>query len=684
MIIMRYYYLTLCLVLGLFSGLSAQNYTISSSIGTEDDFDYNTAGATTVLAIPATEVLSTWQTIPFSFSFYGSAVTGYYASDNGYITFDNTATVSFNTNTAIPVAGGPNKAIYAFWDDVNVISGTGSVDKVNSWTYGTAPNRVHVIQWYSVTPLSGTGFIYCAIRLYECGDFDVINHFGNAAGMTGTIGCENATGTVGVQVSGTPNLTYPAVGSLQNDDVVYTFINSGISYDVQMKTLDLQGNVTLGNNTVSGTLRNLGAATITSLDLNYTVNGGGAVVDNITGLNIAPGAVYNYSHGTPWNVATGGQTYNLCVYASNINGNADQRACNDQICESLFSNNGVSGSKKVLIEEFTGAWCGWCPDGEVVVDDILSTYPNDVYSVSVHDNDAMDFADGIRTGFNVTAYPNGMVDRFVFDGEPKEPHSRGVWLANTATRLGEYTPVNVGLTNNVWNAGTRQISLTAQASFVDYAAGDLRFIVYIVEDNVTGVGTGYNQVNYLNTTAGHPYFGAGDPIIGYNHRRVLRALPGGTYGNAGVIPATVSPGSSYTESFTYTLPASYDETNLSIVVAVGLYSPTVGQRYIYNVYGEDLQLVVGREEEKPHDFLQVYPNPNTGSAMLKLQLSQSSEGELAVYDTFGKKVKDFAKMNFKAGENRIPIELSSLSNGIYFVKVITDNGTITEKIIVAK
>jgi len=32
--------------------------------------------------------------------------------------------------------------------------------------------------------------------------------------------------------------------------------------------------------------------------------------------------------------------------------------------------------KNVLLEQHTGAWCGWCVDGTVVMDGILELYGN--------------------------------------------------------------------------------------------------------------------------------------------------------------------------------------------------------------------------------------------------------------------------------------------------------------------
>ena len=146
----------------------AQSYTIGYGTGTSNPYIRNNNGGTvtTVLSLPADSVLSAAQTIPFSFNFFGTPVTQYKASDNGYITFDVSSTTSYSSNTSIPDAGGPNNAIYAFWDNLRLASGAGVADKVVSWTYGTTGNRVHVIQWVSATAVSGTGsFLWATIRL---------------------------------------------------------------------------------------------------------------------------------------------------------------------------------------------------------------------------------------------------------------------------------------------------------------------------------------------------------------------------------------------------------------------------------------------------------------------------------------------------------------------------------------
>lgn len=677
----------LTLILGLYcSGqLLAQSYSYTQSTGTSEPYLVTTTG-TSVLGISSVDVLSSSRTLPFAWNFFGQPVTTYKVSDNGYITFDGAATTSFATNTAIPDAGGPNNAIYAFWDDMNVVSGSGTADNVVTFNYGTAPNRVHVIQWYSVTPASGTGFVYAAIRIYECGDFDVVLNYGNTSGMTATIGCENATGTVGAQTATSPNAPYPNPGADASDDIVYTFFYQGINYDAAVTSLNFSGgSVSLGNNTVAGTLRNNGSTAITSMRLNYTVNGGTPVSTNLTGINIAPnGGTYNFSHPTQWNVPSGGVSYDLCVYADQLNGsNADQRTCNDSYCDALFSRNGTSTTKTVVIEEFSGAWCGWCPDGTVVLDQIVNSNPNKVFPVTVHDGDAMEFSDGIRTGFNVTAYPNGQVDRYLFSGQTKVPHSRGAWTNNTTNRLNAFTPVDVSVASN-YNSTTRAVEATVTASFVDYEAGDLRIVLEVVEDSVVGTGTGYNQVNYLNSQAGHPYQGAGDPIIGFVHHQVLRMLPGGAMGQAGVIPATVSPGSSYSHTFNFTLPANYRANKVKLVAFVYKYYSNVLNGEVLNSGMGELGVAASVEAPVLVTDVEVKPNPVRDFGFVDATFTEITHATFELYNTFGQRVALLKEGNFTPGTHSVYFNTAELANGVYIMSVQTPDQTFTKKVLVAK
>lgn len=80
----------------------------------------------------------------FGFRFYGDSYSSAFVGTNGYLTFGNGATSSFNS--ALPSYAAPNNAIYALWDSLYPTGGeAGQI-------YGrrTGPNE-YVIQWEQVT-----------------------------------------------------------------------------------------------------------------------------------------------------------------------------------------------------------------------------------------------------------------------------------------------------------------------------------------------------------------------------------------------------------------------------------------------------------------------------------------------------------------------------------------------------
>ena len=58
------------------------------------------------------------------------------------------------------------------------------------------------------------------------------------------------------------------------------------------------------------------------------------------------------------------------------------------LCGTLaFSQTFVSttpSNKKVVIEEFTGINCGWCPQGHLYANQIMAAHPNQVFSINIH------------------------------------------------------------------------------------------------------------------------------------------------------------------------------------------------------------------------------------------------------------------------------------------------------------
>jgi len=77
-----------------------------------------------------------------------------------------------------------------------------------------------------------------------------------------------------------------------------------------------------------------------------------------------------------------------------------------------------------------------------------------------------------------------------------------------------------------------------------------------------------------------------------------------------------------------------------------------------------------------NNIIKVYPNPNTGS--FKIYLRGNGSNKLILYDVYGRIVQQ------RSSDNSNIIEMHSVQPGIYFLKVVFENGKATTKKIIVQ
>ena len=77
--------------------------------------------------------------------------------------------------------------------------------------------------------------------------------------------------------------------------------------------------ILIGNISLEAKIKNLGSTTINSMDVNYRINGGPIVNQNLSGLNIYALTSFDFIHPTVWIPSATG-AYNVELWISNING----------------------------------------------------------------------------------------------------------------------------------------------------------------------------------------------------------------------------------------------------------------------------------------------------------------------------------------------------------------------------
>lgn len=184
------------------------NYTRTMITGGCDDL---TTGATAVAPSGGwdDDIATATAALPFAFNFWGTAVSHYTVTSNGFMQLwtssSNTGSTSAG-NSAIPSSSTPNNYIAPFADDLIPISTTATGVRVA--TLGTGSARRFVVEWYGWDTYETTSAnlrfqakLFETTNVIETHACAMMGTDARVRGSSATVGIEDATGTLGSQAS---------------------------------------------------------------------------------------------------------------------------------------------------------------------------------------------------------------------------------------------------------------------------------------------------------------------------------------------------------------------------------------------------------------------------------------------------------------------------------------------------
>ena len=162
-----------------------------------------------------------------------------------------------------------------------------------------------------------------------------------------------------------------------------------------------------------------------------------------------------------------------------------------------------SFSKKAVVEDFTGTWCGWCPRLSYAAS-LVEEQTDKVFVVGVHNRDQMAniFGSTLEQEYIITGFPTAYIDR------------ANKWQGNQPTNIEQALnaaegTVNVGLAIESSLEGS-VLEFKVYQGFLENMT-DVKLVVFVLEDGILA-----NQSN--NTS----YYEVARPIVDFEHNGVLR------------------------------------------------------------------------------------------------------------------------------------------------------------------
>ncbi len=442
-----------------------------------------------------------------------------------------------------------------------------------------------------------------------------------------------------------------------------------------------------GTINISGSVFNNGATAIPSYTVNYVFNGGSVVSTNVT-TPVAPFSAGTFNASTPVTMPTTVGSYPLLAWVS---ASGDAVSSNDTAGLDTLNTVAFMPKKRILFEEPTGTWCGFCVRGIVYMDSLQQLHGNDVSIVSVHNSDPMQ-ADNTSSsaydtymGTKISGYPSLVVDRSPNVGDPSDAFT----AYNALNSTFGFATVDFNTT-----LGTGGMTTTVDVTPATALNGDYRLEMIVTEDSVHGTASGWEQHNYYSGGSRGPL--SWGP---YNFVTLPAVIPGATMyydfvarttyptslsanpnGVAGSLPATMAAGTTYHYTFpTVAIASNWATRNLRVVVA--LMNGTTGA--VLNTTHTVWTLGVSNVNAGV-EGVKVFPNPATEETHIAFNLSNASNVGITVYDAVGRVVYTLPTQQMNSGDQMITVPVDGFAAGVYNAVITTENGKVTERFTVAK
>ena len=197
-------------------------------------------------------------------------------------------------------------------------------------------------------------------------------------------------------------------------------------------------------------------------------------------------------------------------------------------------------NRNAVLEEFTGSYCQYCPEGHMLAKELAATNPDKIFVVNLHagtyatSNFMTTDASAIYSGFVVNGFPSGLVNRTA-----EKSLSRNEWGANLQQQLGQVAECNVAGQVTI-DKQTRKATVTVEVYYTSNSTSETNYLnVIMLQDNIDSyqAGADANPSQIVNGQ--------------YRHMHVFRDAITPSWGEA-ISPTT--EGTLITKTYTYDIP----------------------------------------------------------------------------------------------------------------------------------
>lgn len=351
---------------------------------------------------------------------------------------------------------------------------------------------------------------------------------------------------------------------------------------------------------------------------------------------------------------------------------------------------------RVVIEEGTGTWCGYCPMGIIAFNYLEKWYPDNFIGIAIHGGQTgADMAlQEYQDYLGITGLPNGVVNRQVMVQPVAKSTGKDYTLLGSGFEglflkaLEEAPDAEINGSSVITETDRIVVETKFTTRFVRNTNNDgYKICIVLLEDSVVrNDGKLYRQTNYYssdiylgsNIIGKHevlPDFGGwgGAPqLVPMKYDHVARAVVGGSYeGLDAKFPDKLEGGKEYISTFSFSLPEGIIN-NREYAHVVGLLLDSNDKLINACKFHLDKN-ATGIHSAESSDKLYV----EVENSKLNVKVEEEGLVQVELYSVNGSKVSSQNAFVSKSHQFSFP----TVANGLYIVKVSSKTGCVTRKIV---
>ncbi len=322
----------------------------------------------------------------------------------------------------------------------------------------------------------------------------------------------------------------------------------------------------------------------------------------------------------------------------------------------------VDEPANVLVEQYTGTWCQWCPYGADSLAAVTARLGSRMVRMSWHDSDPMELSvwDQMNSWIGVTGFPTASVNRVQWPGSSTIPISRGDW-GNRAQYVVDNmnAPVGITISDKSYDQSTKTFSFKAKVFFHQGINADVRLNASVTED-----GFDYAQKR-INTSTG-----VVETISPYIHKAVMMGIWPDIRGYQLSLGNSFTSQSEIEQVFTFTSPhVNGDNAHLNVFVhqlnngnpGPVLQATTEPLFFGITTAVDDVPAIAS------FGLRQNYPNPFNPSTNVTFDVPASSHVRITLHDGLGRMLGNLIDGTYEPGSHTFVFDAANLQSGTYYM-----------------